>query len=187
MFRINVAKVRKLTSAGIGSPCRNCWNRKSACSGRCSGTSCPAPRTVTKVSPSYSMLQPPTWMSSWHHSHILRSKYIYSGHGAQGDSLYLWEITQDSETLTSVGTMYQGYQLLFTGRPRAARECLVALSGTAVSVSPLQMKRHACILVCCREIGKKLSEETHSRWGIQAACSYYLKTHTLRSAPMSSL
>jgi hypothetical protein len=38
--------------------------------------------------------------------------------------------------------MYQGYQLVFTGRPRAARERLVELSGTAVSVSPLQTQKH---------------------------------------------
>ena len=75
---------------------------------------------------------------------------------------YAWYFVCSRSTLTSVGTMYQGYQLVLIGRPRAARECLVALSGTAVSVSPLQMKRHACISVSCRKIGKKLSEETHS-------------------------
>ena len=48
----------------MGSPYRKCWNRTRACAGRCWGTACPAPRTVTKVRPSYSMLQPPTY----HHS-----------------------------------------------------------------------------------------------------------------------
>jgi hypothetical protein len=53
--------------------------------------------------------------------------------------------------LTSVATMYQGYQLVLTGSPRAARERLVPLSGTAVSVSPLQMKekKTSCTLISC--------------------------------------
>lgn len=45
---------------GMAFPCKKCRNNMSACRGRCRGTSCPAPRTVTKVRPLYTWLQPPT-------------------------------------------------------------------------------------------------------------------------------
>jgi hypothetical protein len=54
--------------------------------------------------------------------------------------------------------MYQGYQLVLTGRPRAARERLVELSGTAVSVSPLQTQKN----FICSQIDKKLTEERNT-------------------------
>ena len=43
--KLTMAKV-KLASAGMGSPLRNCLNKRNACAGRCTGTRCPAPRTV---------------------------------------------------------------------------------------------------------------------------------------------
>ena len=54
--------------------------------------------------------------------------------------------------------MYQGYQLVLTGRPRAVRERLVEVSGTTVSVSPLQTKkqRNMNAFSCTRESLKKL-------------------------------
>ena len=56
--------------------------------------------------------------------------------------------------------MYQGYQLVLTGRPRAASERLVELSGTVVSVSPLQTQKHA---FSCSKIDKKHTEKSHTR------------------------
>ena len=56
--------------------------------------------------------------------------------------------------------MYQGYQLVLTGRPRAASERLVELSGTVVSVSPLQTQKHA---FSCSKIDRKTTEERHSK------------------------
>ena len=44
--------------------------------------------------------------------------------------------------------MYQGYQLVLTGRPRAVRERLVEVRGTTVSVSPLQTKKERNMHVC---------------------------------------
>jgi hypothetical protein len=52
--------------------------------------------------------------------------------------------------------MYQGYQLVLTGRPRAARERLVEVSGTTVSVSPLQTKKtNRDAFACTRNSLKK--------------------------------
>jgi len=70
--------------------------------------------------------------------------YLYNGRGGKGikklrinSEVYM---NQALSTLTScsVGAMYQGYQLVLTGRPRAARERLVELTGTTLSVSPLK-------------------------------------------------
>lgn len=60
---------------GMGSPFKKCWNSMSACLGRWRGTSCPAPRTVTKVSPLYTLLHPPTCSKQSHkeqHKHQVK-------------------------------------------------------------------------------------------------------------------
>lgn len=49
---------------GIGLPDKNDLKSTRACLGRCRGTSCPAPLTVTSVSPLYTWVHPPTCFSS---------------------------------------------------------------------------------------------------------------------------
>jgi len=160
-----VAEEKLLTSAGMASPCRKCWNKTSACAGRCWGTACPAPQTVTKVRPSYYMLQPPTYQHSM--VEIVRNSAGFREEHVGGYYPVL-------ETLTSVGTMYQGYQLVLTGRPRAARERLVDVRGTTVSVSPLQNgKKNMDVFSCTR---KSLKKAMYTR------CLYTSKAYHLEAS-----
>ena len=56
--------------------------------------------------------------------------------------------------------MYQGYQLVLTGRPRAVRERLVEVSDTSVRVTTAneKTKKHECIF-----LHKRVTEEIKNK------------------------
>lgn len=67
----------------------------------------------------------------------------------RSSSVCIFFLLLSTLTSRSVGAMYHGYQLVLTGSSRAARERLVELTGTTLSVSPLKRaKIHAFFSGC---------------------------------------
>ena len=126
--------------------------RIKACRGRWSGTSCPAPVTVTKVSPLYTWLHPPTYnrgkkklgdeQITMEFCKILIPPFSYcitrKEYQIPKPSVQWLHQNQVVVAISLTFPLsYHGYQFIIVGSFRASIEYRVAVTGTTESVSPL--------------------------------------------------
>ena len=145
---------------GKGSPLRNDLKSWRAALGLNNGTSCPAPLTVAKVSPSYTSVQPPTFIKNRKTFHIILHRDfdnselgIFFVH-VQLHFFYMkltWFLT------------YHGYHGTFVLNFSCEMEYLVAVTGTTESTSPLKIISTNLIIGCLIKYLKEM-EDSFLAW-----------------------